>query len=92
MKEEINFMSFENLSELIEGHKKETHPYKEYSFDSTSYMLLLIDISKLQQKNQQLKETINKAIEKLYCWGETLNPDFQKEMLKILKGVEDSGN
>lgn len=49
-------------------------------------------VESLQQKNQQLKETINKAIEKLYYWGETLNPDFQKEMLNILKGVEDNGN
>ena len=61
-KMETNFMSFENLSKLIEEHKKETHPYKEYSFDSTSYMLLLIDIGKLQQENKQLKEDIKNII------------------------------
>ena len=31
---------------------------------------------------------INKAIEKLYCWGKALNPEFKKQMLDILKGVE----
>ena len=46
----------------------------------------------LRQENKELKEIINKAVDKLYCWGETLNPDFQKEMLNILKGVEDNGN
>ena len=43
----------------------------------------------LDEYNKQ-KETINKAVDKLYCWGETLNIDFQREMLDILKGVEDS--
>ena len=27
----------------------------------------------------------SKAVEKLYCWGEALDPNFQKEMLSILK-------
>ena len=49
-------------------------------------------VESLQQEKQQQKEAIDKAVDKLYCWGETLNPDFQKEMLKILKGVEDNGN
>lgn len=34
--------------------------------------------------NQQ--EIIDKAIDKLYCWGEVLDPIFQMEMLNILKG------
>lgn len=34
-----------------------------------------------------LEEVIDKAIEKLYCWGEVLDPTFQKEMLDILKEV-----
>jgi len=29
--------------------------------------------------------SIEKAIEKLYCWGEVLPAEFQQEMLKILK-------
>lgn len=29
-----------------------------------------------------------RAIDKLYCWGEVLNPVFQKEMLNTLEGKE----
>lgn len=29
-------------------------------------------------------EKIKVAIDKLYCWGEVLDADFQKEMLEIL--------
>ena len=57
---ETNFMSFEDLNKLIEEHKKETHPYKEYLFDSISYTLLLIDISKLQQKYDKQLDNWNK--------------------------------
>ncbi len=58
MNTETNFMSFENLTKLIEEHKKETHPYKRYEFDGTSYTLLLISINNLIKKNQELKERI----------------------------------
>lgn len=56
MNTETNFMSFEDLTKLIEEHKKETHPYKKYEFDSTSYTLLLISINNLIKENKQLKE------------------------------------
>ena len=39
-------------------------------------------------KYDKYKEIINKAIDKLYCWGEALDPEFQKIMLDILKEVE----
>lgn len=45
-------------------------------------------IIQLQQENKQYKEVIDKAIDKLYCWGEVLDADFQKIMLDILKEVE----
>lgn len=38
-------------------------------------------INELKQKEY----IINKAIEELYIWGETLNPEFQKIMLEILE-------
>ncbi len=41
----------------------------------------------LQEQVKKQKEVIDKAIEKLYCWGEVLDPIFQKEMLDILKEV-----
>ena len=54
MNTETNFMSFEDLTKLIEEHKKETHPYKKYEFDSTSYTLLLISINNLIKENKKL--------------------------------------
>ncbi|MBP3920817.1 MAG: AbrB/MazE/SpoVT family DNA-binding domain-containing protein [Bacilli bacterium] len=33
------------------------------------------------------KARVKEAIEKLYIWGEVLDPEFQKEMLDILKEV-----
>ncbi len=54
-----NFMNFENLNKLIEEHKKETHPYKRYEFDSTSYTMLLISINNLLKENQELKKQLS---------------------------------
>ena len=60
MNTETNFMSFESLTKLIEEHKKETHPYKSYEFDSTSYTLLLMSINNLIKENQKYKEVIER--------------------------------
>lgn len=35
------------------------------------------------------KNKVNKAIDKLHCWGEVLDHEFQQEMLKILEGDND---
>lgn len=43
----------------------------------------------LQEQVKKQKEVIDKAIEKLYCWIEVLDPIFQKEMLDILKEVSE---
>lgn len=43
----------------------------------------------LEQQCKKQKEVIDKAIDKLYCWGETLNPTFQKELLDLLKEVSE---
>lgn len=45
-------------------------------------------IIELQEENSRYERKIDKAVEKLYCWGEALNADFQQEMLKILKRWE----
>ena len=55
MSENTNFMNFENLNKLIEEHRKETIPYKNYEFDNTSYTLLLININNLLKENQKSK-------------------------------------
>ena len=43
----------------------------------------------LQNQLQQKEDTINKAKEELYIWGEALFPEFQKKMLKILDNKGD---
>ena len=52
------------------------------------YNLMEEKMARLINENQKYKEVIDKAIDKLYCWGEALRPDFQKEMLDILKEVK----
>ena len=92
--EEINFTSFESLTKLIEEHKKETHPYKRYEFDSTSYTLLLIDINKLLQENQSLKkenkilrenaEHNDKVVDKVNWENQKLKKQLEEANEKIL--------
>ena len=41
-----------------------------------------------REESKQIKEAIDKAIDKLYCWGEILDPKFQEEMLDILKEMK----
>lgn len=43
-------------------------------------------IMKIADERDELADRCEKAIDKLYCWGEVLDPDFQSEMLDILKG------
>ena len=45
-------------------------------------------LRRCEQQCKKQKEVINRAIDKLYCWGEALDPIFQNEMLDILKEVE----
>lgn len=42
-----------------------------------------IIISKANEIDYKAK--VGAAIDKLICWGEVLDPDFQKEMLEILE-------
>ena len=46
-------------------------------------------IMKIADERDELKNIINEAIDKLYCWGEILDAEFQQSMLVILnKGSE----
>ena len=45
-------------------------------------------INQLEKENKKYKEVIDEAIDKLYCWGEALDAEFQKQMLDILKEAE----
>ena len=77
MNTETNFMSFENLTKLIEEHKKETHPYKKYEFDSTSYTLLLISINNLIKENQELKSQLKGTT---HCFDEEEHEKLKKQL------------
>ena len=81
MNTETNFMSFENLTKLIEEHKKETHPYKRYEFDSTSYTLLLISINNLIKENQELKSKLELYENGVYFSSEVDEKDKQIDKL-----------
>ena len=82
-----DFISFKSLNELIEQHRKETQPYKNYEFDSTSYTLLLVDINNLLKENKQLKDNWNKLKEWLEKeLGDRINPNKDK----WLTGVYDA--
>ena len=76
-KEELNkireCLEFKMLAEHNIGHK-------------TEYSNVLKQEISLYNEVIRLRDVIAKATDKLYCWGEVLDADFQKEMLKILKG------
>lgn len=73
-KEEIKIITLGDIFRNLET--------EEQAFEFLKY------IKNLQQESQKQKETIDRAIDKLYCWGEALDPNFQKIMLDILKEVE----
>lgn len=87
---ETNFMNFESLTKLIEEHKKETHPYKRYEFDSTSYTLLLIDINNLIKENQELnKKYLNAVADYETTMAE--KEQLKKQLEEINKMIEKCG-
>lgn len=75
--------NYEEICPLIDKLIKENKELKE---DINKYIRL--GYKHLQEQNNKLEERIDKAIDKLYCWGEALNPEFQKIMLDILKEVK----
>ena len=73
--EELNkireYLEFQMLAERNVGHK-------------TEYSNVLKQEIGLYNEVIRLKDIISKVTDKLYCWSEVLDADFQKEMLKIL--------
>lgn len=65
---------------------------KNGDFDDNELIDLVLHLERenqiLLEENKKLNAKINKANKKLCLFGETLNPTFQQEMLKIL-GDED---
>ena len=64
--------------------ESKTNGYIDY-YDA----IRILNIDDLYEQCQKQKEVIDNAIDKLYCWGEALDPIFQKEMLDILKEVSE---
>lgn len=46
---------------------------------------LFVEMLNWKAESQKQSQTIYKAIDKLYTWGEVLDTEFQKEMLDILE-------
>ena len=46
---------------------------------------LLVEMLNWKAESQKQNQTIKKAIDKLYTWGELLDSKFQKEMLDTLE-------
>lgn len=78
--EELNkireYLDFRMLAEHNIGNK-------------TEYSNVLKQEISIYNEVIRLKDIIAKATDKLYCWGEVLDADFQKEMLKILDNKGD---
>ena len=62
--------------------------YELWEQDINFIRMLREQNEQLEQENQQYKGIIDKATNKLYEWGEALDPEFQKIMLDILKEVK----
>lgn len=67
------------IKRLEEEVNKQAKIIQWYEKENRNNQEIIIDLSK----------RITKAIEKLHCWGEVLDPEFQQEMLKILEGDND---
>ena len=86
-----------NEDEVYQKYKKGETNFNDFDKFCIQHC---IDIEEILQDNQilrikasareteyyKLKEVIDKAIDKLYCWGEALDATFQKDLLDILKG------
>lgn len=67
--------------------------YNKYYIQGSDHYLIPKDVCKelfnemlnWKEESQKQKEVIDKIIDKLYCWGEVLDAEFQKEMLDILE-------
>ena len=56
--------------------------------DIDTFFKVAEENTRLLEQVKKQEEVIDKATNKIYEWGEVLNPEFQKIMLDILKEVE----
>nr|DAN14413.1 MAG TPA: hypothetical protein [Bacteriophage sp.] len=70
------------IKRLEEEVNKQAKIIQWYEKENRHNQETIIDLSKRIDITTQ-------AIDKLHCWGEVLDPEFQQEMLKILEGDND---
>ena len=70
--------NLEQINLTVENLQKENEQLKENN------LAMQEEMARTWAKLEQKEDTINKAKEELYIWGEALFPEFQKKMLKIL--------
>ena len=67
-----------SINLMFENNDKEIYLYKDDALKIEYY------IYSLEQQVKKQQQVIDKAIDKLYCWGEALDHEFQKDLLDIL--------
>ena len=79
-------MDFKN-ERLMMSKEEVINRAKELLNENQEVLIAKYMFLEQQVKKQQL--VIDKAIDKLYCWGEALDPTFQKDLLDTLKKVSE---
>lgn len=87
-KEKIKKFDKEQL-ELLLNDLQDIDKFTGFKDGAFRYELGKYQANLLVNCIKKQKEVIDKAIDKLYCWGKTLNPTFQKELLDLLKEVSE---
>lgn len=88
-KEEIKIKEFDKEQlEILLNDLQDIDKFIGFKDGAFKYELGKYQANMLVDYIKKQEEVINKAIDKLYCWGEALDPEFQKIMLDILKEVE----
>ena len=81
---EIPTSRCKTLEDLVNNYEKHIK-YHDYEFDELSYKLLILDIKKILQENQQLKDKINtyenpEDMTLMYMWCDEKAKDKIKEL------------
>ena len=88
-KEEIKIKEFDKEQlEILLNDLQDIDKFTGFKDGAFKYELGKYQANLLVNCIKKQKEVIEKATNKLYEWGEALDPEFQKIMLDILKEVE----
>lgn len=82
--EEIKAFDKEQLKILL-SDLKDIHKFTGFKDGTFKYELGKYQANILIDYIEELQQRIDKALDKLYCWGEILDAEFQQEMIRILK-------